>query len=562
MKVAAILIAGILAGASVRAAEPTEASSARAAPATSEREAPEARRVAPPRKREPFGIVVPPAPRKSRAGPAADVGVTAKPFTHTHRVSASFVFEYEEIGPDLLNGLSALWPWNEDAAETLATRPVRSAVVVLEDDCGHYIKRALSNLGAVSIEWTPAGCENASLTIWSVAPLDGRRVGVGSWIKGPVARLSDLSTKSGDYRPFSYSRSFAVDSAEKNGGPGLDLGAVAVPFANDASRGFFLMDNVQTALDYYETVPGVSASELPKVNVVHTANLRPEGLSCADWDNFLQFAVYSGEKDPGFISIPWDDCADWGRDGHAVTHETAHYFHRHFLRQDDPDYGRFGEGMANVQAAIIRRTKWIAGGGGLVENLDVNSRMACWKDGGFQQIENDDGVLVDMRIDSESDAEECADLGGEPVFPKAVVWDDALNNSGWFQQIVYDLVDAGGSEPEPVTEFVSEGGDPGACGDCDAGQFDSVDGEGLNAAAAALGLYDVLIYYLGGDNAEGKNDHYEDRGLEGLDLSDVIDGFICRGHISADDANDIIAVAMGLDFDAAGGPQSCPHPED
>lgn len=515
---------------------------------------------APTRAREPFGIVVPPAPPRSHTGLAPDLDVTAKPFVHTHRVSAAFEVELEV--PLLIDAdESPLWPWKATKTMTSQTRPVRSAVAVLEDDCGHYIKRALSNSGTVTIDWTPAGCENATLTIWSVAPGDGRRVGVGRWIQGAVDDLSELSTQSSDYRPYSFARAFQIDDAVKDGGPGLDLGTVTVPLEDDASRGFFIMDNVQTALDYYESLPGVTASELPKVNVVHTQGLQPAGVDCADWDSNLQYAIYVPSKAPGFISIPWD-CNDLGRDGHAHVHETSHYFQKHFLRQN-PDYGRFGEGMANLQAALIRKTQWITtAGAGLLENLDVNSRMVCWDGTDVLEEPNEDGELVKVRIDDEDDLEECVDGGHSPVFPEASAWDPSLANAGWFQKIVWDLVDPDASEPEPLTEFLVPGESPGECGDCDAGEFDDVDGEGFNVDPAALALNDVLIHYLGGTLAAGKNDTYEDRGLEGLDLADLIDGFVCRGHLSAAQANAIVADAMGLDFDAEGGPESCPHPAD
>jgi hypothetical protein len=515
---------------------------------------------APARAREPFGIVVPPPQPRSRAGIVPTLDVTAKPFVHTHRVAADFAFELEV--PLLVEAVeSPLFPWKATPTLIPQTRPVRSAVAVLEDDCGHYIKRALSSSGAVTIDWSPAGCANATLTIWSVAPGDGRRVGVGRWIHGAVSTFSELSTSSADYRPYSFVRSFQIDDAEKNGGPGLDLGTVTVPFEDDASRGFFIMDNVQTALDYYESLPGVEASELPKVNVVHTESLLPDGVDCDEWDSDLRYALYSYSKDPGFISIPWD-CNDLGRDGHAHVHETSHYFQRHFLRQN-PDYGRFGEGMANLQAALIRKTQWITtAGAGLLENLDVNSRMVCW-DGTDVALEpNEDGELVPVRIDDVEDLEACEDDGHASVFPQAAAWDPALNNAGWFQRIVWDLVDPDATEPEAITEFLVPGASPGDCDDCDAGEFDDVEGEGFNVDPAALALNDVLIHYLGGSRASGENDAYEDRGLEGLDLADLVDGFVCRGHLSPDQANAIVADAMGLEFDAAGGPESCPHPSD
>ena len=441
------------------------------------------------------------------------------------------------------------------------TRPVRSAVAVLEDDCGHYIKRALSSSGAVTIDWSPAGCANATLTIWSVAPGDGRRVGVGRWIHGAVSTFSELSTSSADYRPYSFVRSFQIDDAEKNGGPGLDLGTVTVPFEDDASRGFFIMDNVQTALDYYESLPGVEASELPKVNVVHTEGLLPEGVDCDEWDSNLRYAIYRTRKDPGFISIPWD-CNDLGRDGHAHVHETSHYFQRHFLRQN-PDYGRFGEGMANLQAALIRKTQWITtAGAGLLENLDVNSRMVCW-----------DGTDVAAGAERGRRARPGADRRRRGPRGLRGRWTRArvpaggrLGHRAQQRRLVPEdrlgprrsrCNRAGGDH-----RVSRSGREPRQCDDCDAGEFDGVDGEGFNVDPAALALNDVLIHYLGGSLASGENDAYEDRGLEGLDLADLVDGFVCRGTSRRNRRTRSSPDAMGLEFDAAGGPESCPHPSD
>ena len=523
---------------------------------------------APPRASDPFGIVVPPAPPRSHTGVAPDRGVTAKPFVHTHRVAAAFEFELE-VALLIDADESPLYPWKAPATMTPQTRPVRSAVAVLEDDCGHYIKRPLSNSGTVTIDWTPAGCENATLTIWSVAPGDGRRVGVGRWIQGAVHDMSELSTSSGDYRPYAFARSFEIDDAVKNGGPGLDLGTVIVPFDDDASRGFFIMDNVQKALDYYESLPGVEASELPKVNVVHTQGLRPADVDCAQsasglpkWDSDLQYAIYVPAKDPGFI---FDSL---GLPRSRSRRSCARPRNLPLLPEAFPP-------TESGLRPLRRRHGQSPGGSDPQDAVDHDGRRRTpreprrqlphgllGRDGRLGGAERRGRARPGADRRRGPDIDECVDGGHSPVFPQASAWDPALDNDGWFQKIVWDLVDPDASEPEPVTESLVPGAGPGECDDCDAGEFDDVDGAGFNVDPATLALNDVLIHYLGGTLASGENDDYEDRGLEGLDLADLIDGFICRGHISAAQANAIVADAMGLDFDAAGGPGSCPHPAD
>ena len=51
-------------------------------------------------------------------------------------------------------------------------------------------------------------------------------------------------------------------------------------------------------------------------------------------------------------------------------------------------------------------------------------------------------------------------------------------------------------------------------------------------------------------------------GSSGLDLTDLLDGMICRGHATPAEIEEIVVTAMGLDYDASGAPESCPHPSD
>ena len=138
---------------------------------------------------------------------------------------------------------------------------------------------------------------------------------------------------------------------------------------------------------YYDSLPGISMYfEAPTIGVVYSPGLKPNDKNCnLDWDpsGYLITAFYSPGKHEGFIYIPAEAGCDFGWDAHAITHETSHLFQRHFLRGgENIDYGRFGEGMANVQAAVIRGTKWITGAAqDQLEDIDANSRMACWKNG-------------------------------------------------------------------------------------------------------------------------------------------------------------------------------------
>lgn len=488
-------------------------------------------------------------PSVGPAGADLDLDITAKPFDHTHRVSGQFQVQFPVRL--LINAQeSPMWPWKAAFSTVNQTAAISNAIVVLTDECGHYIRGETDNSGAFSFDWTPAGCDLGEVTVWSVS--DDDAIGVGRWNNGPIANVSELTAQTPDYRAYSFTQTFDIGDAED----GLDLGTITVPVSDDAARGFYIMDNVQRARAYYDSLPGVSAGELSKINVEHTEGLKPDGVSCNEdsaggWGKLLGFAFYSPGIDPGFIHIPWD-CNDLGLDGHAVVHETAHYFHRHFLRQEDPDYGRFGEGMANLQAALIRNTQWMTtAGAGLLENLDVNSRMACWDAGQW-----------DSFIDDVGQREDCIDDGGTPGFPQAATWNDNLASAGWFQRIVYDMTDGGAGDSEALTRFIVDGQSPDGCGNaCEFGQFDQVNG-GSSSPASALALNDVLIFYLGGDAALGTNPNYVDRGLSGLDIVDVLDGFICRGHADAEDVSEIIVTAMGLDYDASGAPDSCAHPAD
>jgi len=73
-----------------------------------------------------------------------------------------------------------------------------------------------------------------------------------------------------------------------------------------------------------------------------------------------------------------------------------------------------------------------------------------------------------------------------------------------------------------------------------------------------LALVDVLANYLGGGDYGEENDAYVDRGLTKVDLVDVLDGLVCRGHASQAELEGIAKEAMGFDYDFAVEDGSCP----
>lgn len=115
---------------------------------------------------------------------------------------------------------------------------------------------------------------------------------------------------------------------------------------------------------------------------------------------------------------------------------------------------------------------------------------------------------------------------------------------GWIWRILFDLIDGDSEQPEPLTSFSLEGGAAPA----EFGQFDAFDrgGDPGQSTDADDKLNGVLINYLGGGVCGTESPDYQDRGMIKVDLVDVLDGLICRGHITQDQVAGIVNSAMGL----------------
>jgi hypothetical protein len=119
---------------------------------------------------------------------------------------------------------------------------------------------------------------------------------------------------------------------------------------------------------------------------------------------------------------------------------------------------------------------------------------------------------------------------------------------GWVQRVLWDLVDgAEVTDSEPLTEYHLHGQDELF----QAGEFDLIDGGGgrshlTNGADHVLN--DVLVNYLGGGVYGNENEHYVDRGFAKVDIVDVLDGMVCRGHATVEQIDRLVNHAMKFGY--------------
>lgn len=435
------------------------------------------------------------------------------PFDHTHRVSGRLSFRFVQRGPDILASLNNPdYPQYTSVYQSVNNRPISFARVVLQDGCGHSISRTTSAGGDYSIEWSPVGCGQGTITVWAVVKSGIRSAAVAKWRHAPIDALSELTTSASDYIVYSYTRAFNTANAAKNLG-GLDLDA-EIPETNVAAKAFFLLDRAVTAQVYYRDIAGVGS--LPQLNIIYSPGAKPQGAP-ASWDGHK--ATYLPGKDPGMVWIP--ATPDYGWNSFVMLHETGHYFHRHYLR--DWYYGRLSEPLANAQAVAIAGTPW----------FDKLSSME--------------------NIDAQANFKNNAFHGAEWLMCNGC--DEIDHSYGWEQRVFWDLFDDDENGwPEPIHTWIPEG----AVGTVNFQPIDLFNGGGEPNSTDADDhvLNDVLMNYVGGGPNGDESNDYVDRGIDKVDLVDVLDGLLCRGHATEEQIDTLVNDAMGFGYDF-GGPANC-----
>lgn len=227
------------------------------------------------------------------------------------------------------------------------------------------------------------------------------------------------------------------------------------------------------------------------------------------------------------------------RDEWVLTHEAFHWFQDMFMIELDgntspnPMAGAFGEAFATVMPAVMGGHAWLTNDWGAVMNAELLDYQ-----GNHKHADGGDGPWT-------------------PALPLDLYTTTADNGSGgWTWRVLWDFFDGAGLEP--------------------AGEFTRYDdGDGLIEAAnpvmtdygldfdvvgAPHVLLDVLLGYVGGNHMP-ENPSLPDidgRGGVGLDLTEFLDGVLCRGHESWTDMQIIVEDMMDFDYDPAGAPASCP----
>jgi len=440
---------------------------------------------------------------------------TSPPSNHTHRLEGRLRFRFQKRVQDLFASFgNPNYPQYASVLQTVQARGIAFAKIVLQDGCGHNIAGTTAEDGTYALEWTPVNCGQGTLTVWTLVNSGNRNAAVAKWKHGAIGSVSDLTTAAADYALHSYTRAFDTADAAKSLG-GLDLD-VDVPEYEIAARAFLLLDRAVAGQTYYRDIPGVGS--LPKLNVIYSPGKKPADAP-SNWDG--QWATYLPSKDPGMIWIPAEP--EYGWNTFAILHETAHYFHRHYLR--NWDYGRLSEPLANAQAATIGNSIWFD----KLSTMESIEAQPNFKNGAFQ----------------------------------GAAWQfcDGCNvldySYGWTQRVFWDLYDGAESAwgGEPIHDWIPEG----QAGTETFAPFDFFDGGGGAGSPDADDhvINEVLMDYVGGGPLGTQSGNYVDRGLTNVDLVDILDGLLCRGLATENQIDTLVNDAMGFGYDF-GGPASCP----
>jgi len=261
-----------------------------------------------------------------------------------------------------------------------------------------------------------------------------------------------------------------------------------------------------------------TAAQLPRLNYVYDFNR-------------CDVSPFSFTSSNGTVNI----CSQTGNrnelDDHIINHETFHWYGVNFMPEHDgngsgsPDQaGGFGEGFATVMAGISISSLWnfktIVGN---AENMDFN--------GNFKS--DGDGTLVAALPDDlyATQSDKCC--------------------GGWSWRILRDFFDTSPPEPEDTFTRYSLLGQTNPLHQ-DYGAFDGT--------GNATGYQDVIVKYLGGKNIAGNSSRPPlSRGFANLDMTEFLDGALCRGLSTRTSLEKIAKTVM--DFRAyvsTDAPMSCP----
>ena len=438
---------------------------------------------------------------------------------------------------------------------TLVNRPARRImveVVALGTLQGEVLARGRSFVSPdggfkVQLPGTAAELQH-ELRVWSVTPKDpGERIAVGAWIGGSVTKVPHMTANPVDYQVHSATlASFTPlnDASPAQYGYHMNLWTRTIDLEDetqaDMAWATHIIDETKRGIDYYDRSPFVDKKKMHWLNI----SWQPYdiGLDSDEKANQNNTAVH-----PSFILFLPEST-----DAFIINHELAHYIHRRYMRPTS-GYGRFDEPMAHANAGMVMQMgspwpvtagvwagSWMAAGTnsykGAKETIDYNAHFKFDSNGAFVGHE-------ESNLQFFPDNASYADCNNRPGCCGAKYESlCVLGSYGYLQRIFWDLHDPTTLEPWSPDGVAAE--------------FDLVDGGMSSSDPKNHKLLDVLFGYLGGNQAT-QNSSYSDRGMTNVDHVDLLDGMMCRNHMTQAQAQVLLRDVMNYDYDFGPNNPSC-----
>jgi len=393
--------------------------------------------------------------------------------------------------------------------------PLRRVTVQVSDTCSHTYTTETNKNGTWHI-YVPKQCEDATYTV-TAKPL----------------------TSFGVYRVRTWDFDDVVASIEIGSAdvPGTSKHWGTTHFETNASSyGLWATFNVGLQVQEWAKpflVGDAKVSSFPWLNFSFEAG----EVADADCGNTSCYSVGTQEVHVGGAAINQDERDEW-----ALLHESFHWFQDMFMAKLDGNgdgspawAGAFGEGFASMMPSILRGDHWVilsSGGMSSAEDLD------------FQGNFTEAGSIEDNWF---------------PALPfdlYATTVDKGAG--GWSWRILWDFFDDSDSEPETeFARFDTDGSGKIGVSSPDTQLF----GPGFDEIGTAAMFEDVIVRYLGGNHMPSNTFRppLNSQGGEGLDMTEFLDGMLCRGHLEWEDMEPIVLDMMSFQaYDEGSAPLSCP----
>lgn len=393
------------------------------------------------------------------------------------------------------------------------TNPLRRMTVDVSDTCSHTYTTRTSETGFWHM-YVPKECVNTTYTVEARAETS----------------FGIYSVRSRD-----FDENVHV----------VEVGSASVP-GTSKWWGVTHFDALTAEFGFFSTfMVGLEVQEWAKPYLVGDAK-----VSGFPWLNFSFEAGELADADCGKTSCYGDQVIYVGSgpdnkdefDEWALTHECFHWFQDMFMaklngNESSSPYawaGAFGEGFASTMPAIMRGDVW------------TYTYLKGWADAGlieFQGSFTEAGGIPDNWF---------------PALPFDLYnTENDKANGGWSGRILWDFFDD--SDIEPEREFARY--DDDGSSDISVSNPTVVDyGIQFDDIGSASAFQDVIVRYLGGNYmpANSYRPSLDSRGSLGLDMTEFLDGMICRGHYEWEDMEYIVFDMMDFNYDFTNAPSSCP----